>query len=275
MKNIQFTENDINHIRETYSQELERLQKRVTEISSLLKKLKSTEEAERKGNGKKTSTKVSNSLEKRAKQPTTKASKKQTLPAQEEKPKVKRGRPTKIKDVVSTTSAKNESIKTKSQNKIAKKGKPGRKPAVKTVKAVAVKPVKAVKAVKVVKKGKKTKEKTAKSIKAATKPTIKGKPGRKKSENSKRSRSTASIIEILEQKGKVMGTRELIEEVMKVQNIPASEFAKTRSIVAGGLSELNKTKRINSVSVPGQKGGRYGLKQWFNESGKLIDQSRL
>jgi hypothetical protein len=63
---------------------------------------------------------------------------------------------------------------------------------------------------------------------------------------------------------------------MKRQNIPATEYSKTRSIVAGSLSDLVlETKRLKTVPIPGQKGKLYGLAQWFDEKGNLTDKSKL
>jgi hypothetical protein len=121
------------------------------------------------------------------------------------------------------------------------------------------------------------KQKKTKAVKiATTKTAIKGKRGRKKSENSKKSRWTASILEILEKQGKLYSSREIVENVMKMQNIPAAEYNKTRSIIAGGLSDLKlETKRLKSISIPGQKGELYGLSGWFDESGNLIDKTKI
>jgi hypothetical protein len=63
---------------------------------------------------------------------------------------------------------------------------------------------------------------------------------------------------------------------MKRQNIPAGEYSKTRSIIAGSLSDLVlETKRLKTVPIPGQKGNLYGLSQWFDNSGNLLEKNKM
>ena len=334
MKTIPLTDNEIGHIKDLYSQELERLQKRAHEISTILKKLRGNAEVEITGG--KVDKKIDKSpvhpakagKRKYAKQnavtPATVAEKKEKTV--EQKPKGKRGRPAKIKTDVKAT-AKTEA---KTETKVIKKRgrKPGKvaKPAkatkaskavkatktVKKAKAVkAVKPIKAVKAKKTAKtakavkpakavKAKKAKKpakavkakkpakavkvkKTTKAVKAVkskkvvAKPAVaKGKRGRKKSENSKKASWTTTIVELLQDQNKLLSSKAIVEEVMKRQNIPAGEYSKTRSIIAGSLSDLVlETKRLKTVPIPGQKGNMYGLSQWFDNSGNLLEKNKM
>jgi hypothetical protein len=309
MKTIPLTDNEINHIKEVYSQELERLQKRTHEISTILKKLQGKAEVaiEEK--------KIDKIAAKPAITGKRKYTKKNAVSANtEKKTKGKRGRPAKIK-----TEAKAE---TKTEAKVVKKR--GRKPKdvkpVKTIKAAkpakvaktakataktakaktkvektakaktsktaktakaakTAKPAKAVKATKTakpVKAAKTAKAKTAKTAKAEKSVAEKGKRGRKKSENSKKSRWTTTIIELLEGQGKLLSSRAIVDEVMKSQNIPTTDYSKTRSIIAGSLSDLVlETKRLKTIPIRGQKGNLYGLTQWFDNSGNILDKNKM
>jgi len=289
MKSIPFTENEINHLRETYSLELEKLQKRAFEISTILNKLQGKEGDDEQPKDKPSQSAQGKALVIPAKNVSTKneiAKKGESLsPKIEEKPKGKRGRPAKIKP-----EPKELTITTEIKPAIVK-AKRGRKPSVKEV--IETKPrnikettvsgnnkkleknTKAEKAVKVEKKEKPLKG----ASKAATKVEKIGAPakrGRKMSDSSKKSNWTTLILEILKNKKKVLPSRDIIEQVMKMQNIPASDLRKTRSIITGSLSDLKlETKKVKSISLPGQKGEFYGLTQWFNELGQLLDPSKL
>ena len=270
MKSISLTENEISHIKELYSQELERLQKRSNEISSILTKLKGPEDAETPAKETKAIQKQDKVLKKTSKtlkentkaQSSAKIAKveKNDIRKEAEKPKAKRGRPF----------AKKAEVKLET---IAK-GKRGRKPKAKEL--VAVEPLKAKKAITVVKTAKAEKlAKPAKVKKEVAKSETPAKRGRKKSINSKKSRWTVSILEILEKEGKVLTSREILNQIMTIQKIPVADLGKTRSTVTGSLSDLKlETKRVKSISIPGQKAELYGLAQWFNEAGNLLDQSR-
>jgi hypothetical protein len=303
MKTIPLTENEINHIKEMYAQELERLQKRASEISSMLKKLQGKMEAiEEKPIKKveKAAVKAAKPAKrkyarKNAETPVTVEKKVKTI---EEKPKAKRGRPAKKVEVKAGAKAEVKSekktgkkikiagkktektAKTQITSKVenitkAKKGRPAK--AKKGKPAKAQKASKAKNTVKVTKTAKTKKGRPAKAARTkAASIAIKGKRGRKKSESSKKSRWTTTIIDLLENQKKVLSSRAIVDEVMKRQNIPATEYSKTRSIVAGSLSDLVlETKRLKTVPIPGQKGKLYGLAQWFDEKGNLTDKSKL
>ena len=311
MKTIPLTENEINHIKEMYAQELERLQKRASEISSMLKKLQGKMEAiEEKPIKKveKAAVKAAKPAKrkyarKNAETPVTVEKKVKTI---EEKPKAKRGRPAKKVEVKAGAKAEVKSEKkTGKKIKIAgkktektaktqitskvenitkvKKGRPAKAKKGRPTKAKKGKPAKAQKAskakntVKVTKTAKTKKGRPAKAARTkAASIAVKGKRGRKKSESSKKSRWTTTIIDLLENQKKVLSSRAIVDEVMKRQNIPATEYSKTRSIVAGSLSDLVlETKRLKTVPIPGQKGKLYGLAQWFDEKGNLTDKSKL
>jgi hypothetical protein len=259
MKTIPFTESEINHIKELYTQELERLQKRTLEITSLLNKFESAEKTEvisaKKVTESKTPEKLKrNKIEKKEnsignipEQPT------QTIEA----PKAKRGRPFAIKAETDSAKTKKAIIEPIGKIKIRGNHKSAEK----------------VKAIVAPKTDRKIKEKTAKiDGKVASE---QGKRGRKKEENSKSSQGTAAILQILEKKRKVITSRDIIEEFMKIQNISPAEFNNTRNTIAGGLSNLKlKSKHIKSISIAGQKGELYGLSQWFDDAGQLLDESR-
>lgn len=281
MKSISLTDNEINHIKEVYAQELEKLQKRSAEITAFLKKIDTQEiptpdSADKKGR-KKTNTTEKLITEPAAATAPKRPGRKPKATAKEatapiEKPKATRGRPAKQK-----VDVKKEAVKEAEVVLAEPKAKRGRKPKVKEAQAKQPKPkkVKAEKPLKAKKVAKVKAEKPAKVAKAkktATK-SAPAKRGRKISANSKKSRWTDTILQILEKEGKVQTSRQIIDQVMVLQNIPESDRSKTRSTITGSLSDLKlETKRIKSTPVPGQKGELYGLSQWYDEGGNLIEQ---
>jgi len=135
--------------------------------------------------------------------------------------------------------------------------------------------VKAVKGKKV-EKAAKTKIKKALAVETKKPVVATGKRGRKKSENSKKASWTATIVELLQDQSKLLSSRAIVDEVMKRQNIPAADYSKTRSIIAGSLSDLVlETKRLKTMPIRGQKGNLYGLTQWFDNSGNLLDKAKM
>lgn len=270
MKSIPLTENELKHIRETYELELEKLQKRTGEISGILKKLKgtATEDAEsEERNTVKEVPRKNVSVKKEKDTPKTESIKVKA----DTKVKGKRGRPPKAK--VEAQTKTNEIV---AAEKPAPK-KRGRKPSLKKDIEKTAKAPSPAKAIKALKKSKvEVKPLKAKKAVATVKNTEPKKRGRKPSDNSKKARWTASILDILNKGGKVLSSREIIGQVMKLQNIPAAELQKTRSIITGSLSDLKlETKKVKTMTVSGKKGELYGLSQWFNELGQLVDPSRL
>ena len=342
MKTIPLTDNEINHIKEVYSQELERLQKRAHEISSILKKLQGKAETiaeEKKVDKIAAKAAVTGKRKYNKKNAVVSANTEKKDNNTEQKTKGKRGRPAKIKTAAkadakteakiikkrgrkpnavkplkaakatkatkatkpakvaktSKATAKTAKVKTKAvkaektakakTGKTAKTSKTAKtakvSKAVKTAKtskpAKAAKTVKTAKATKTAKAVKPTKAiKTAKTAKTVKPVAEKGKRGRKKSENSKKSRWTTTIIELLEGQGKLLSSRAIVDEVMKSQSIPTTDYSKTRSIIAGSLSDLVlETKRLKTIPIRGQKGNLYGLTQWFDNSGNLLDKNKM
>jgi len=135
-------------------------------------------------------------------------------------------------------------------------------------------------AIKGKKRGPKAKEKSAKPVKAVKVTNVekvnetKGKPGRKKSADSKRSIWTAAILDIIGKNEKMIPSSIIVDEIMKSQKIPASDITKTRSMVGGSLIDLKKESKIKTVPNPGKKGELYGLSEWFDAKGVLIDKSK-
>jgi len=129
MKPISLTEDEIKHIRETYIQELERLEKRSSEISVILKKLKGTEMPEEQNISSKPEKLAVKTSEKPAK--TGRGRRKKIVEKIDESAplktsegiKAKRGRPAKKK--IEEFAGPAESTVTK-ETKV--KGKRGRKP---------------------------------------------------------------------------------------------------------------------------------------------------
>ena len=276
MKSISLNENEINHIKEMYSQELERLQKRSSEISAFIKKLDDHNVIDNQIVEKKPTKRKEKIVEKPTKalkagnkpKQSTKNAKVEAIaiPILAEKPKSKRGRPAKKTEVKNVTSVVKKVVTSEP------KAKRGRKPEAK--KLVSAQPAITKKAAKATKKPKVEKlakpAKIKKEVAKASKPL---KPGRKKSEKPKKSNWTASILEILEKRGKVLSSKEILDQIMLNQKIADADRAKTRSIITGSLSDLKlETKRIKSLAVPGQKGELYGLSLWYDENGNLLEQ---
>jgi hypothetical protein len=320
MKSIPLTENEVKHIRETYELELERLQKRTTEISGILKKLKGittddvsreeetkaelkkdkltkTEKLSKFGNPQaKAETKIKGKRGRPAKVKTEQTTIANDVATAEQTAPKKRGRKPSLKKNIEETAqvlplaktvkvrknkAEAKPVKTKKaavkaeQKKEPKKR--GRKPSVKNNIEETAQASPLAKTVKVRKN--KAEVKPVKTKKAAVKAEQKKEPkkrGRKPSDDSKKARWTASILDILNEKGKVLPSKEIISQVLKLQDIPASELQKAKGIITGSLSELKlKAKKLKTMSVSGKKGELYGLSNWFNELGQLIEPSRL
>jgi hypothetical protein len=176
MKSISLTDSEINHIRETYSQELKQLQKRSEEIAEILKKLKSntiTETEPTVKESKKNQEKLSVQPLKRGRK-STKIKEEVTLAENKPEKKGKRGRPAKKAEKVVATPTEKAVVAAPKE-----KAKRGRKPKVSVLEVNTV--------VKTKRRGRPAKaEKTAKPekpvrVKKATKKAVSaGKRGRKK-----------------------------------------------------------------------------------------------
>ena len=60
---------------------------------------------------------------------------------------------------------------------------------------------------------------------------------------------------------------------MTLQKIADKDRSKTRSIVTGSLSDLKlETKKIKSIAIPGQKAELYGLNEWFDVEGRVLNE---
>jgi hypothetical protein len=288
MKNVPLTANEIDKIKEVYSQELDRLRKRASELSSMLKKLQRKSEVIEDKTGKKIEkpgkkNKATSVSENKTKVVGKKAKGKRGRPARKTvakvvaKAEVKTGKKVKRKKAGrKQTAGRSKIVKAQSSSKglQTNKAKKGKTLNVKKATKVKAKRSRAVKAKTVLKAAKVSK---AKKI-AKAKPIVakKGKPGRKKSEASKKSRWTTTIAELLEAQNKLLSSRAIVDEIMKKQNIPAADYSKTRSIVAGSLSDLVlETKKLKTVPLPGQKGKLYGLTEWFDDKGNVLDKSKL
>jgi hypothetical protein len=264
MKSISLTESEINHIKEMYSQELERLQKRTAEISAMLKKIETQEYSQlqtSKIKSEKTVEKVEKVLKSTKKAKPVSAKKKEK--ATDLKVAKKRGRPAKEKAEVAVIAP------LKVKEVAAPKAKRGRKPKTKvTAKNQPVAASETAKPKDI------TKAKAvAKPKKIAAKPKKETKVVKKKAEKSKKSHWTTSILDLLDKAGKVMTSRQIIDQIMVIQKIADVDRPKTRSIVTGSLSDLKlETKRIKSTAVPGQKGELYGLAQWYDDAGNLLEK---
>lgn len=185
MKSISLTESEINHIRETYSQELKQLQKRSEEIAEILKKLKNSNvlESEPTKESKKNQEKASVQPVKRGRK-STKV--KEEISQAEIKPekKGKRGRPVKKAEKIVAASVEKPAVAAPKE-----KAKRGRKPKISALAEVTE--------VKTKRRGRPAKaEKVTKSIKAEKPARIK-KASRKAVSNAKRGRKKAVKTPVL------------------------------------------------------------------------------
>lgn len=274
MKNIPFTETEIKEIKDHYSQELDKLQKRANEIRGILGKMEgskveiiSTPEPVKE----KVNIKEKKNLSKKA-----------------------------VKVVPSTTS-----VAPLASNAAAGVNKKGRKPAVKaiekkavkTVEKVAKKPVlKAVKPVvkpieaKAAKKAVVTKVVTTKESKRALKSAkaeiakakidskkseSNGKKGRKKSADSKKSQYESFILNLISKQGKLLSSKAIFDAVEKEFKVTAADYSKMKATVTVILSKEKANGQLKDMNQTGTKAKLYGISEWFDDKGKLKDSSKL
>lgn len=124
MKSISLTETEINHIKETYTQELKKLQKRSDEIEEILKKLKDLGVSDSQPEIKKSKKKLEKVVEVPAKRGRKSAKAEETPPQETAQPKAKRGRPAKQQAEKSDVTAAEKLVATAPKTP----GKRGRKP---------------------------------------------------------------------------------------------------------------------------------------------------
>lgn len=303
MKKILLSEVEVNDLLDLYQSEIDRAQRRINNLKTIIKKLStghsvSTEEkpiktAGRRGRKPKTEeAKVLKETKEITKEPKKRGRKKKVVEAKIE-PK-KRGRKPKTKEVeiknANATKEIKEKVITKEPKKAEKKGKTskikpepkkrGRKPIVSTAEvataeAKVTKTPKEVKEKAITKKTKKAirKKKTAK-VKAAPKKRgrkpkslrkpIKGGKGKEKV------KWNDFIVETITSKDSLMLASSITQAALEKFEIPASDRDRVRMAISTTLTKMaNKDKLLGTYTQSGIRGAFFGLAKWFNEKAEL------
>jgi hypothetical protein len=272
MKTIPFTESEIKEIKEHYTHELERLQKRANEIRGILQKMEgkdvkdiiniATSVTEEKGkiDKKEVANKVKGTAGKSiASKPANANSalsqKKKTNSSKTEKTSVvKTNVP--VTKKISVPNAKKQVI---TVVKSVKKGKTAKQSTnTKTSKDVAI-----------------ASSKTKKTNTSKTEKTGAVKKGRAKSPTSKHAIYESFIVEYITKQNKLISSKSLLDTVEKEFKIPAADYSKMKATVTVILSKTKAGGRIKDYPQPGTKTKLYGLIDWFDNSGKVKDLSKL
>jgi len=82
---------------------------------------------------------------------------------------------------------------------------------------------------------------------------------------------TQFIVDTLNKTKRVLTAKEFIRYATTTFNIPKHEIASVRNSLSPTLSNLaRKQKSLKTVIKKGQRGKSYGLANWFNDEGELI-----
>ena len=270
MKNIPFTESELKQIKEFYSQELDKLEKRTSEVKNLLKKFDSADKVE------KATTVESKEVKVQAKKSGRKNA--TTVKADSKPAEVASSVPVKSTKKVKTAKVAKEKAAPKAKNVKAKKAVKAAPVATANAAkpAKSVKPVKAAKAPKASKAAKPAKAtKVVKSAKAS-KPAKTDKGTTKREFSGRKANWSEFIINLLKSNNQLLPSRFFVDAAMKRNNLTEKDFIKTRGLIATKLSDMFKnTKTLMLFEQPGKKGGLYGLPEWFDEKGNLLDKSKM
>jgi len=246
MKNIPLTETEIKEIKDHYTLELEKIQKRANEITNILQKISPS-----------------------------------NLKAESPKPIVEN----KVAEV------KVKSVKAKKAEKpvspviIAKPAKPVASVKVSVdkkveAKAAKVKPASNKKSDVVIpkivsKKAEKPAKPTKVKAEKAAKTADSSKKIRKPNSESKKSLYEAFILDSLKKENKLISSKTLFDSVEKQFNVKAPDYSKMKATVTVILSKTKANGALKDYTQPGIKSKLYGLKEWFDASGKVKDPSKL
>lgn len=255
MKKISLTQNEVNDLIDLYQTEIDRAQRRIVNLKAILKKIDEGKSLTDEDNGAVKKVEKTDNAEpkKRGRKPKIQKAKLVEKVASEPK---KRGRKPKVKE---------ESVALKKAEKptIKKAEKSSEK---KTKKVIAKKSAKPApkKAEKVV---------TKKIEKPAKKRGRKPKPARKSIKVGKGEEKVKwidLIYDILRTKKSLMLSNSLTLAAMERLNIPDVDKDRVRMAISTNLTRLTKyDKTINKYSQEGTTGSFYGLKEWFDDKGKL------
>ena len=250
MKSIQFSPGEINELQDFYNFELERTEKRLAHIKGVLKKID-----KEGGNGTPLVAKAekSNLV---AEKSTKVAKEKKTAKKVAKAPKIPVAKVAKAKvakAVNETAAATTEVVKRKSGR--PKASAATAKPVVKMTKTPKVKAVAKTK----VAKPKVTKTKVAKAATGKSR-------GRK-------AIWTEFILNTLKEKDSPLLASSLTRVAMDHFNTSEADKDKVRLAIAGGLTKLtNKDNVLKSHTVTGIRGSFFGLNDWFDQEGKLLER---
>lgn len=242
MKKISLSEVEVNELLDLYQSEIDRAQRRITNLKTIIKKL----------------------------------SEEKSIELTEEKPKIpellksKRGRKPKAHAPV-IVSKKEEEV-----NEIVKEPKKrGRKKKVIEVKA-SVTPEKKKEVIKSKPASKKRVEKKKVTIAAPKKRGRKPKSLRKPIKGGKGKEKVKwndFILETITSKNSLMLASSLTRAALEKFQIPNSDRDRVRMAISTTLTKMaNKDKVLRTHSQKGLRGAFFGLKDWFNEKGELSNE---
>lgn len=234
MKKISLSQNEIEDLKDLYQSEIDRAQRRIESLKSILKKIE-------KGD-----------LDTKPEAPAKRG----------RKPKAAQPKPTTEAPKKRGRKPKNQVLKT--EEPVAKEPKKrGRKPKAKAVSAVA--PAKKTKVGK-----RKTKVAAPKKRGRKPKPLRKS---LKQSAGGEKVKWVDLITSIFKANNALMQANTLTTEAMKKLGLPEVEKDRTRMAVATNLTKLTKhDKKIVKYTREGDKVAYYGLAEWFNEDGSLKNE---
>ena len=267
MKKISLTDSEINDLLDLYQSEIDRAQRRINNLKSIIEKLSESKTNEP-------------TIEKKIEKQSVKSI---------EKLKGKRGRKPKMKVVQQIPVVdKKEEIKEKTNKEVPKKildkDRKSQEKALKEAKAVIIveekkepqkrgrkKKEDETKVVKTKKRGRK--KKTAKAKAAPKKRGRKPKSLRKPIKGGKgkeKVRWNDFILETIKSKNSLMLASSLTQAALEKFQIPNSDRDRVRMAISTTLTKMaNKDKILKTHLQPGLRGAFFGLSQWFNSKNEL------
>ncbi len=234
MKKITLTRSEIKDLVDLYQTEIDRAQRRIESLKSILNKIEKGDLGEEN----------ESAPEKRGRKP---KAVKATEPAM---PKKKRGRPRKVTD------EKTQATEVKEPKKRGRKPKAKPENALETTKKTSQKVTK-------------NKVKTSIPKKRGRKPKSLHK-SLKQEIGGEKVKWANLIIDVFKSNNRLLQSKDLAFEVLQKLQLPEDEMNRTRMAVATNLTKLTKyDNKIRKYSREGEKIGYYGLAEWFNEDGSL------
>lgn len=291
MKKISLSEIEVNDLLDLYQSEIDRAQRRINSLKSIVKKISEGQPVE-SAEEKPAKSEVKRGRKPKIKAVEVKAEKKITSEPKKRgrKPKAivevvkaepkKRGRKPKVKTVEAEVIKKQVTKEPKTKEKKTKKiikaepKKRGRKPKAIAAEVSVVDEKKEIKVTEKVKKPKKVQKKKVAKVKAEPKKRgrkpkslrkpIKGGKGKDKV------KWNDFINETLQSKDSLMLASSITQAALEKFDIPASDRDRVRMAISTTLTKMaNKDKVLHTYSQPGIRGAFFGLTSWFNENAEL------